>query len=93
MSKPTHDSTNKLSIPELEQHSAALRTRVDETLAQLGQRLTPRHLGRVAAAKAGVTLLSGGGRVAGTVKRHPQAALAVGIGIVGALFLRRWMRR
>jgi hypothetical protein len=84
---------NTQTLTELEQHTAQLRTRIDETLAALGKQLTPAHLGRMAASKAGVKLLSGGGRVARSVKRHPRAALAVGIGLFSGWCLRRWLRR
>jgi hypothetical protein len=77
----------------LEEHTAQLRARVDATLTQLGQQLTPSRLGRKVAAKTGVKLVSGSGHLARSIKRHPQAALAVGIGVIGALYLRRWMRR
>jgi len=93
MNQPSHRETNPRTISELEEHTARLRARVDETLIQLGRQLTPSRLGRVAAAKAGATLLSGSGQLARSVKRHPQAALAVGIGVIGAWCLRRWMRR
>jgi hypothetical protein len=92
MNKPTH-SEHTRTISQLEEHTAQLRARVDDTLAQLGHQLTPARLGRAAAAKAGVKLLSGSGRLARSIKRHPQAALAVGIGVIGAWCLRRWMRR
>ena len=93
MSTPTKHPESTPTISELEQHTAQLRARIDETLAQLGQRLSPSHLGRMAATKAGVQLLRGGGHVARSVQRHPRAALAVGIGLFSGWCLRRWLRR